>query len=330
MNDNEKIEYIFKGFYQPDKSLEIINPFTGNGILTNKFVKDYKCILYDLEPENDTIQKRDIFLDPPDYNNKFIVTQPPVLALNMTKKKEIFKKYETDNLYKCFLKQLIMAENIIGGIIILPLNFWCSTRNIDIKLRQGFLSIYNISKLNIFEEVIFEKLSHTICSFQFIPKTVEKNIPIEIFPSSSILSIDLNEDNNYTFGGEIFNLQKNEKYQITRLYKNGKPNTNILVKCIDDNKDNMISMKIVNDTELVYDNSDNKSERGYATLVILPPITLEQQTQLVYDFNKFINEERAKYHSLFLLNFRESILMARKRISFELVYDIVGFLLNKF
>ena len=47
-------------------------------------------------------------------------------------------------------------------IIILPLNFWCSTRNIDIKLRQGFLSIYNITKLNIFEEVIFDNLSHTI------------------------------------------------------------------------------------------------------------------------------------------------------------------------
>lgn len=330
MNDEEKIEYIFNGFSQPDKNISIINPFTGNGLLINKYLKEYDCHLYDIEPVEASVQKCDIFLEPPDYNNKFIITQPPVLALNMTKKKEIFKKYETDNLYKCFLKQLIMTQHLIGGIIILPLNFWCSTRNIDIKLRQGFLSIYNITKLNIFEEVIFDNLSHTICSFQFYSKTIEKSIPIEIFPLKLKLCIDLNEDNNYTFGGEIFNLLKNEKYQVTRLYKNGTPNTNILVKCIDDNRDNMISMKLVSDAELVYDNSDTKSERGYATLVITPSITLEQQKQLVSDFNTYINEQRTKYHSLFLLNFRESVLMARKRISFELVYSIVGYLLLNF
>ena len=330
MNDQEKIQYIFNGFTEPDKHITIVNPFTGNGILINKFLKDYNCDLYDIEPVDATVLKRDIFLEPPDYNNKFIITQPPVLALNMTKKKEIFKKYETDNLYKCFLKQLIMTENLIGGIIILPLNFWCSTRNIDIKLRQGFLSIYNITKLNIFEEIIFENLSHTICSFQFYSKLIEKSIPIEIFPLKSKLCIDLNEDNNYTFGGEIFNLEKNEHYQVSRLYKNGTPNTNILVKCIDDNKDNKICMKLVSDSELVYDNSDTKSERGYATLVISPSITIEQQKELVFAFNKYINEQRDKYHSLFLLNFRESVLMARKRISFELVYSIVGYLLIKF
>ena len=89
-------------------------------------------------------------------------------------------------------------------------------------------------------------------------------------------------------------------------------------------------MKIVSDSQLIYDNSDSKSERGYATLVISPSITLEQQKQIVSDFNKYINEQRDKYHSLFLLNFRESVLMARKRISFELVYDIVSYLLIKF
>jgi hypothetical protein len=330
MKDQEKIEYICKGFDFPAKNMVIIDPFAGNGILINKFTNEYKCECYDIEPTKEEIQKRDIFLDPPDYNNKYVITQPPVLALNMTKKKEIFKQYDTDNLYKCFLKQLIMTQNLIGGILILPLNFWCSTRNIDIKLRQGFLSIYNIIKLNIFEEIIFENLSHTICSFQFISKTIEKSIPIEIFPIGSKLCIDLNEDNNYTFGGEIFNLPQNKDYVVSRLYKNGTPSTNILVKCIDDNKDNMICMKLVSDSELVYDNSDTKSERGYATLVITPSITMDQQKQLILEFNQYINEQRDKYNSLFLLNFRESSLMARKRISFELVYSIVGFLLIKF
>ena len=36
---------------------------------------------------------------------------------------------------------------------------------------------------------------------------------------------------------------------------------------------------------------------------------------------------REKYHSLFLTNYRESKDIARKRISFDLVYQIVGHLL---
>ncbi len=48
------------------------------------------------------------------------------------------------------------------------------------------------------------------------------------------------------------------------------------------------------------------------------------KNKLIDDFNNYISEQRGKYHSLFLTNYREN---GRKRISFSLIYKIVSYLL---
>ena len=42
-----------------------------------------------------------------------------------------------------------------------------------------------------------------------------------------------------------------------------------------------------------------------------------------------MKKNREKYHSLFLTNYRESNTIARKRISFNLAYEIVNYLLSE-
>jgi len=106
-------------------------------------------------------------------------------------------------------------------------------------------------------------------------------------------------------------------------------NTNILVKCIDDNIKEKIQLKLVDDNNIYIDNTPKLSCRTYATLIINPPINIEKQKQLVNKFNVYFNTYREKYHSLFLSNYRESKDIARKRISFELIYKIVGYLLER-
>ena len=54
------------------------------------------------------------------------------------------------------------------------------------------------------------------------------------------------------------------------------------------------------------------------------------QKELVTKFNKYLNGLRETYHSLFLTNYRESKDIARKRISFDLVYLVVGHILDNF
>jgi hypothetical protein len=67
---------------------------------------------------------------------------------------------------ECFI-EILISNDCLGGILIVPLNFICSIRKNDIDLRKKFISKYNIITLNIFEEQVFEDTTYTICSFQF-------------------------------------------------------------------------------------------------------------------------------------------------------------------
>lgn len=345
-------DYILQNLNIPEKEKNIIEPFAGAGHLL-EFIKssqescqEYTIEAYDLEPGIDSITKRDTLNNPPSYKGKFILTNPPYLARNKTDSKELFDKYDTNDLYKCFIKQIILdpsrtecsrpsgawASN--GGILIIPLNFWCSIRKSDVELRRDFLNVYDVITINIFEERVFDDTSYTTCSFLFTLKSIKSNpMNVFIYPSKKQFSIELNAKNNYTFGGEIYNLPQSKTITVERLTKdnisdNSEFITNILVKCIDDNIKNKICLSIVDDKERYCDDTPKLSARSYATLVIKPKLSLEQQTKLVKLFNTYLDTQRETYNSLFLTNYRESNSIARKRISFSLVFEIVNYLLG--
>jgi hypothetical protein len=330
-------KYILQNMNIPEYVNIIIEPFAGNGDLINTLDKKYILECYDLDPKNtenivsDTfkILQRDTINNPPSYHDKFIITNPPYLARNKSSNKVAFDKYDVNDLYKCFIKELL-TNKCLGGILIIPLNFWSSIRKSDILLRQYFLQIYNIIFLNIFEETVFNDTTYTICSFQFELKhdNILDQFTIMIHPSKIIINAELNETNNYSIGGDIYNLPLKHEYKITRITSKNKDlaNTNITVKCIDDNKMNQIKLLISD--KLYIDETTNQSARTYASLIIEPQIDKEKQQLLVEKFNAFLNTYRDKYHSLFLTNYRESKDIARKRISFDLVYSIVGYILE--
>lgn len=322
--------YILQNMFVPEETKFICEPFTGNGDLLNFVECDkYYIDCYDIDPKHNFITRRDTLNEPPLYKGSFIITNPPYLARNKSTSKTIFDKYQMNDLYKCFISNLC-DNSADGGIMIVPLNFWCSIREIDVQLRKQFLSVYDVLRVNVFEEQVFDDTSYTICAFQFKLKshTTYAKIHFDIYPSKKQLVISLDVENSFTIGNEIYNLPKQTTYQITRMVKGDTQTTNILVKCIDNNENNKIGLKIVNDDEIYIDNTPNKSARTYATLSIVPVLHIENQKVLVERFNMYIEQMRDKYHSMFLTNYRESKSIARKRISFDLVYDIVGYLLT--
>lgn len=332
-------EYILQGLKIPDNIINIIEPFAGNGDLLNFINKEqetnnikYTIECYDIEPKKNDIIKRDTIKDPPNYTNKFIITNPPYLARNKSKDKELFNKYDVNDLYKCVIKN-ILTNICLGGIFIIPLNFWSSIRSSDIELRKAFLNKYNVILLNIFEEQVFSDTTYTICSFQFeLKRGINNTIKIVIYPFKTNIITELTEENNFIIGGEIYNLKSSNTYKITRVTKKNKErlNTNILVKCIDDNIDAKIRLSFVDDEHIYIDETPNQTARTYATLIIEPRIENDKQRQLITKFNNYLNNHRKKYNSLFLTNYRESKDIARKRISFNLVYTIVSYILDNF
>jgi hypothetical protein len=327
-------DYILQNINIPKNIKNIIEPFAGEADLIeyiNKYDNKYNVNMFDIDPKKEDIIQRDTLLNPPEYKGKFVLTNPPYLARNKSDNKEIYDKYNVNDLYKCFIVNII-DDPCDGGILIIPLNFISSIRKNDVLLRERFLSIYSIIQINIFEEQVFSDTSCTVCSLLFDNNQNNTNdINIDIYPSKINIKTKLNKENNYTIGGEIYKLPKNDKYTIKRLTSKNlsEKNTNIQIKCIDDNSKSMICAKYENDeNELFIDDTPKCSARGYLTLIINPPINENKQKKLVNDFNTYLKDNRKKYNSLFIANYRESSDIARKRISFDLVYKIIGDLID--
>jgi hypothetical protein len=325
-------EYILQEFSVPT-DIPIIEPFAGNGDLLD-FVKTskYPFECYDIDPQKDYIQQRDTLLHPPSFSGKYVLTNPPYLAKNKSTDKTIYELYGCDDLYKCFIE--LLTRNVCeGGVIIVPLNFISSVRASDSALRKRFVSAYHILRIHVFEEQVFSDTTYTVCSIQFGRyKNSDENTICTIFPGKKQIAFSLSDKNNYTIGGEIFTLPPTPTYRIeraTKLTKKTECITNILVKCIDDSIRSKIQLRIISDQDRYIDTTPNLTERSYATLVIEPPISLEQQTELVERFNQLLEEYRDKYNSLFLTNYRESNTIARKRISFGLVFQLCSYLLGE-
>jgi hypothetical protein len=135
-------------------------------------------------------------------------------------------------LYKCFIK-ILTIDHCTGGIIIVPLNFWCSIRNSDKILRREFLKIYKILRVNVFEENVFDDTSYSVCSFSFekrdsCPDIVK--IPFYIFPTKNKINIEFTLS-DCAIGSEIYK-KNSSRYKVDRSVS-GPPNTNILVSALD-------------------------------------------------------------------------------------------------
>ena len=164
--------YILSNMNIPLTVKTIIEPFVGKGDLLNfiKNINKYNLEIYDIDPQFSTVIKQDTLLNPPDYTNKFILTNPPYLARNKSKNKTLYEKYNSNDLYKCFIINLL-TNICLGGIIIIPLNFLSSIRKTDIDLRKKFLEKYHIKMINIFEEKVFIDTGYAVCSILFEKKS---------------------------------------------------------------------------------------------------------------------------------------------------------------
>jgi len=317
----KRYDYIFDGI-KPLTNVKYIEPFAGEGDLAEYIGSAIE--LYDIDPKCEGTIKRDTLKNPPDYTDKYIISNPPYLARNKNKDKTYYDMYNENDLYRCFIKSFIKGD-AKGGQIIIPLNFWSSIRNSDCELRKIFLKYYEITRLNIFEEQVFDDTSYTVCAFQFVKKKTDEcpNIDTFIYPQKKNIKIELSEDNGWIIGGELYNLPTSETIRISRLMEGEKPNTNILLYAIDSGTTTgRIRLEL---SEQPY--FGLSTSRSFATLTIIPKINESMQKNIVEKFNEMIEEYREKYHSLFLTNYRESKDYARKRISFDLVYQMVNYII---
>ena len=316
-------DYILKTFQKPRGP--VIEPFAGQGDLID-WLGRCDVEAYDIEPKRNDITERDTLLYPPDYSGKWVITNPPYLARNKCEKKELFDRYKTNDLYKCFIMSLVsQKECCLGGIFIIPVGFFLSPRDIDVKCRSAFLSKYKITKVRYFEEVVFPDTTTTVVAFSFVKSDeylTEQNILWERLPNNDTKIFKLESKHKWIVGGEIYDLKIPKGIKIKRVIV-GQENTNITHLTL--NALDTTNHKISLDYKQDYVYHGMNTSRTYATLCI-SGVELDQEKQkiLAQKFNDYLNKKREETWSLFLPQFRE---YDRRRIPFTLAYNIIGYLL---
>lgn len=298
-----------------DNNKKIIDPFAGKYDLLNLFDNSYKKIGYDLDPKNDLTIKQNTLTSPPNYAGSFVITNPPYLAKNKNKDKSLYIKYNTDDLYKAAMLSIIGCE---GGVIIVPLNFFSSE---DDKIRQKFLSKYEVKRVNVFEQTVFSDTSYTVCAFSFIKrKNIKQNIDFFFFPSGDLLQLNLTHDRGYRIGYDVYNLKESNVKVSRLLIGQDALNSKVFLYAIDTGTEiGKIKLSL---KEPFYGKS---TDRAFETMVFNKNFTIDKQKFIVNEFNKVVNLYRKKYKSMFLTNYRNSTkTLARKRIGFRLAHRIVS------
>lgn len=330
-------EYILDGLELPlNEDSVVIEPFAGQGDLLEWLKKkDYhgRVQAYDIEPKCENVVQRDTLKNPVDYKDAWIITNPPYLARNKCANKEIYDQYQMNDLYKCFLQGVIQQNNCKGGIFIIPSGFFFSTRDMDIRLRDEFMTNFQITMVKYFEERVFEDTSTTIVAFSFVKSSQElhqQDVLWEFLPTKDRQTFHVNRTNYWVVGGEIYHLAIPVGITIRRHVeghplKDGEQQTHMTLNALDSGTEGgRICLEYKKD--YVYPAKD--CSRTYATIRIQGRIlTEEQQMEVCKRFNDLLEKHRMETHSLFLPQFRESKEYARKRIPFELAYRMIMYIL---
>lgn len=331
VNSIQRIQIIFSQISQ-SPSAKIIEPFSGNHDIV-KYIKEFSQNIesYDIDPKTPETIKQDTILNPPDYTESYVITNPPYLARNKATNKEAYDKYNTNDLYKCFLATICHPNNQpLGGILILPASFLLSPRKLDIECRHKFLSIFAIHQVNYFEEQVFDDTTTTVIAFNFTKSAYEMDsqlINITKYPSKQEKQFSISSINSWIIGGDIYNIKTSPDIVISRYITKSAPTqyqTYMTLSALDGGTSSN-RIKLLYKKDYIY--QAKESSRTYATLIINKELSAEEQEQICQEFNSFIEDKRNETWSLFLPQYRESKEYARKRIPFTLAYKIINHML---
>ena len=307
----------------------VIDPFAGAGDLLRLF-PHHPTEGYDIEPQDKNSMQRDTLANPPDYNGKWVVTNPPFRNRFKCSNKAIFNQFNLDDLYKIAIQTLIDGS-VEGGIVILPLNWLCGRSP---KLRVDFLNRYRILELKIFEHPVFDQVSCTVCTFAFVrAENNKQTFSTRILPDDIEFQVQLQANSQYRMAAEFFKLIEDPNHlPLSRLLKDKPevtPNSYLYLRTLDSgSKHGRIGLTL-NKTPFF----GRKSDRTCVS-VVLPKeyaqLSESVQGDICNAFNNFLEIMREKYHSLFLSSYRGAKLSyARKRIGLDVAFKILSYILKR-
>jgi len=356
-------DYILQGLADFIKDKKVMDPFAGNGDLLDWALKNNAQKVIGFDYDKKLVDGKKIFLNDSLNNYKeyqeyqFVIANPPYLHKNKANQ-EIKEKFFSgqhrifEDLYQISVFEMMKNEK---GILIVPLNFLSASNSQ--RIRDLFFEKFEIVKLNIFLERVFTDTTYNVIAFYFRKKknNVGKNaISAVVFPENKKIDFHLEKKFGWQLGGDFLlkiksaenklgvgrltegdfrggsfqariavqNIKEPQEAFIDKKFKNFLKSNILFLRAIDSKGGKKICLEDIRNYGL--DGLVGKStSRNMAHLIFGKPLTIEQQKTLMERFNGILNENREKYFSFFLTNFRDN---GRKRISFNFVYKFLNYI----
>lgn len=292
-------EKILDGWEHYVDGKHVIDPFVGNKDLLSWATRAgaRSTLGYDIDPQYDDVISNDSLINPPDYKDCFLISNPPYLAANKcrTGDKRPYQIWKQSDYYKCHIASLRL-RNCSEGILIIPSNFFSES---NATIRNLFFKDYKILEMRYWREKVFKDTNHGITAFVFKSDSQDstRQVPFELFPEGTKDIMILEEKYKWLWGQEFFDYLEDNWLGLHK-YISGESNTNIIVGCLDNGK---------YPTGFHYnDGEPRKTPKSVITTFQLNsnyPLATDVQKKIVRLANERLEYFREKYHSMFLSNY---------------------------
>jgi len=299
------VNEMLQGFEHFVQNRHVIDPFAGGWDLLNWAKQHGAADVYgcDISPKNTHTEHRDSLLSVPDYSGKMIVTNPPYLTANKSKGKykDIYSKWQQNDLYKCFLASMVLNQ-VEEAIVIIPANFLCESNS---KARITVFDHYKILYAKYWQQQVFSDATTGVCALYLRKKDnseiqfTTQNFQLTFLPSHLNIQCELTKESGYLHGGSAI-ATLNNTYQFEKVSAETlNINTKIVIGCLDKGK-YALGFHINNGPPI-------KAPKTVITTFQVNTVgfTLSEQDQdaVVKIANLTLQELRTKYHSMFLSNY---------------------------
>jgi len=354
-------DYILQGLADFVKGKNITDPFAGNQNLIQWAQKNGCKKIIGFDCDEKYVDGKEVLYDdsinsPKTY--KFVLTNPPYLHKNkadiLTKNKFFSGKNAVfEDLYQVSIFSAINCEE---GIFIVPLNF-LSAENSQ-RIRDIFFDKFRIIKLNVFTHQVFDDTTYNVVAFYFKKKKAgesEKNkISATIFPEKKKIEFIIEKKFGWQLGGNFLNkvrktgnrlkifrlteeflkpgdqavplafqnIKYKQNFKIDKGVKEVLERNILLLRAIDSKNGKKIQLEDIRNYG-VHGLVGKNTSRNMAHIIFGADVSIDEQKKMMDELNKELIENRNRYFSFFLTNFRDN---GRKRVSFDFIYKLLNYI----
>ena len=292
---------VLEGYEHLVVGRRVMDPFAGGKDLLNWAIKNgaVETSAYDLDPKSIDIIQNDSLLNPPDYTDYFLVTNPPYLSSNKCKgDKSIFEKWKESDFYKCHLASLDL-NNCDEALEIVPSNFFCESRD---GIRKRLFKTHYIVSAKYWNQPIFDDATTGICVLHIKRGVKEvQQFKLRLLPDDITVDIELRPENKFLHGQDFFDYIRGIK-QINIIKTDvgmSAPNTKLVIGLLD-NGAAPVGISYNENADIFC------APKSFTTYQLTLPdydLSEQQQRDIVHLVQSKLNEFRKKYHSMFLANY---------------------------